>query len=115
MNVKGVADYKKAIDPKRRMEALKSAMRKNAQLAKRQMQSQTVIAYVKGYSTGATRQSISVEERDGGMTQAIGAGMYYDPFVELGTVKMSPEPIILPTAQAIEHEVVMNVLREFEK
>ena len=46
--------------------------------------------------TGATKRSISIEFRDGGLTGVVKTGTHYSPFLEFGTRKMAAQPFMRP-------------------
>jgi HK97 gp10 family phage protein len=48
--------------------------------------------------TGALRNSISHDLRDGGLTAEIGPTVHYAPFLEYGTSRMAPRPYLGPAA-----------------
>lgn len=52
--------------------------------------------------TGNLRNSITHATEDSGHTVVIGSNVEYAPYVELGTVKMSPRPYLRP---AIENHI----------
>ena len=52
--------------------------------------------------TGNLRNSITHATEDSGHTVVIGSDVEYAPYVELGTVKMSPRPYLRP---AIENHI----------
>ncbi|WP_240330095.1 MULTISPECIES: HK97-gp10 family putative phage morphogenesis protein [unclassified Facklamia] len=56
--------------------------------------------FVKGYSTGQTRRSISLEIQDGGMTASVKPNTHYSPYLEYGTRKMAAQPFVKPAFNA---------------
>lgn len=54
------------------------------------------VIYVKGYSVGDTKKSISVNITDDGLTAEVGSGMEYTPYIEYGTRFMEAEPVVRP-------------------
>lgn len=74
-------------------------------------------SYAKAYSpykTGTLRDSISHDAEDNFRTVVIGTNVYYAPYQELGTIRISPHPFLRP---AIENHVgeYMNVLEKILK
>lgn len=53
--------------------------------------------FIKGYSTGATRRSISTSMSDGGLTSTTKPGTHYSPYLEYGTRKMDAQPFVKPS------------------
>ena len=54
------------------------------------------VIYIKGYSIGDTKKSISLNITDGGLTAEVGSTMKYTPYVEYGTRLIEPEPVVRP-------------------
>lgn len=52
--------------------------------------------FTKGYSTGATRRSITGERADNDLTYKAGPHTEYSPYVEYGTRKMAAQPFVRP-------------------
>ena len=46
--------------------------------------------------TGATKRSIGIEFKDGGLTGVVKTGTHYSPYLEFGTRKMSAQPFMRP-------------------
>ncbi len=63
-----------------------------------EMQNRTVrgAVFTRGYSTGATKQSITGHSEDGGLTYSEGPTTYYSGYVEMGTRKMAAQPFVRP-------------------
>jgi HK97 gp10 family phage protein len=103
MNIKidGLEEFQRTLKKNVTMDDVKRIVRTNGQRLTNVMKRQTTNAYVKGYSTGDTASSINAEERDGGLTVAVGATMNYNPYTEYGTRYMSAEPILDPSLEVI--------------
>lgn len=54
------------------------------------------VIYVKGYSIGDTKKSISVNITDNGLTAEVGSGMEYTPYIEYGSRFVEAEPVVRP-------------------
>lgn len=50
----------------------------------------------KGYQTGTTKRSISLEMQDSGLTTEVGPDTEYSPYLEYGTRFMDAQPFIKP-------------------
>lgn len=50
--------------------------------------------------TGRLRNSIAVEELEGGLDAAIGTNVEYAPYVEFGTNRTRPKPYLLPAMES---------------
>lgn len=103
MNIKidGLKEFQRTLKKNVTMDDVKRIVRTNGYKLTNVMKRQTTNAYVKGYSTGDTASSINAEERDGGLTVAVGATMNYNPYTEYGTRYMSAEPILDPSLEVI--------------
>lgn len=62
----------------------------------KKMKRKTTTAFVKGYSTGDTANTINTEIRDDGMTAVVGPTTEYAYYVEVGTRFMQAEPFVRP-------------------
>ena len=108
MNIKidGLEEFQRTLKKNVTMDDVKRIVRTNGQRLTNVMKRQTTNAYVKGYSTGDTASSINAEERDGGLTVAVGATMNYNPYTEYGTRYMSAEPILDPSLEVIRPQFI---------
>ena len=71
-------------------------------------------AYTAGYSTGATRRSLTTTFSDGGMTVAVAPHTEYFPYLEYGTRFMSARPTLKP-AFAFQSVQFVNELKKMMK
>lgn len=101
IKIDGLEEFQRTLKKNVTMDDVKRIVRTNGQRLTNVMKRQTTNAYVKGYSTGDTASSINAEERDGGLTVAVGATMNYNPYTEYGTRYMSAEPILDPSLEVI--------------
>lgn len=101
IKIDGLEEFQRTLKKNVTMDDVKRIVRTNGQRLTNAMKRQTTNAYVKGYSTGDTASSINAEERDGGLTVAVGATMNYNPYTEYGTRYMSAEPILDPSLEVI--------------
>lgn len=101
IKIDGLEEFQRTLKKNVTMDDVKRIVKTNGQRLTNVMKRQTTNAYVKGYSTGDTASSINAEERDGGLTVAVGATMNYNPYTEYGTRYMSAEPILDPSLEVI--------------
>ena len=73
---------------------VKQIVRKNVKALNRNAVSNAV--YTKGYSTGATRRSITPIIENGGLSGKSTMGENYDPYLENGTRFMDAQPAMKP-------------------
>ncbi|MCC8039164.1 MAG: HK97 gp10 family phage protein [Bacteroidales bacterium] len=91
----GLNELRQAIEERCNTQAVQTVVKKNGAGLQTKMQRNAV--FVKGYSTGATRQSIGLSLSDGGMTATVQPGTYYSPYLEYGTRYMSAQPFVGPS------------------
>lgn len=60
--------------------------------------------FTKGYSTGATRQSIKSDILNDGLAGKVSAGTHYSGYLEVGTRKMEAQPFIGPAFEEVSQE-----------
>lgn len=58
--------------------------------------------FVKGYSTGETKRSISLEIKDSGLTAVVAPNTEYAVYPEYGTRFMEAEPFVKPALDSVE-------------
>lgn len=79
-----------------RMQEVKQAVQKHGALLHTGTQERMVAAYNRGYSTGATRRSTTLEISDGGLTATVAPHTEYFPYLEKGTRFMNARPTLEP-------------------
>lgn len=90
----GMKELQKALKDNVTMDDVKRVVKHNGS----QMQdlAQENADFKKGYQTGKTKHSISLEIKDGGMTAEVEPGTEYAPYVEWGTRFMDAQPFMKP-------------------
>lgn len=68
--------------------------------------------FTRGYSTGATRRSISME-RQGALTIKVGTHTGYSGYPEFGTSRMAAQPYMRPTVEQMAKEAVDTVIKKY--
>lgn len=86
---------------------VKTVVRQNGAELQSKMQREAV--FVKGYSVGDTKRSISLELRDAGFAAAVSPGTEYSPYLEYGTRFMAAQPFVRPAFNA-QKEIFKNDL-----
>ena len=76
------------------LDDIRTVVRQNGAELQSKMQRKAV--FTRGYSTGTTMRSVSLELRDGGMTAAVGPSTEYSPYLEYGTRFMAAQPFVGP-------------------
>lgn len=54
--------------------------------------------FTKGYATGETKRSITLDIEDGGFTAVVYPQTHYSVYLEYGTRKMEAQPFVRPAA-----------------
>ena len=67
--------------------------------------------FTKGYATGTTKRSISLEFKDSGFTAEVEPGTEYSPYLEYGTRFMDAQPFVRPAY----NEQVAKFKRDMDK
>lgn len=94
LNVTGVSKLKKSLQDKVKLIAIKDVVKTNgAELTKEMINK---AQFKKGYSTGATRRSITTSIENNGLTAKVGPHTHYAGYLEKGTRKMSAQPFVKP-------------------
>lgn len=88
-------------------EKKKAAVRKHGASLQRKAMSNAV--FTKGYSTGATKRSITLTMGNGGLSAKVAAGTHYSGYVEVGTRKMEAQPFIKPALDSIMEEFIKDL------
>lgn len=94
IKVEGVTELQKKLLDAAKPGALEKVVRQNGAEMQQRMQREAV--FTRGYSTGATQQSISLQITDGGNTAEVGPETEYSEYIERGTRFMEPQPFVTP-------------------
>lgn len=100
LRVDGIEGLKKALEDAAKKEAIKEVVKSNGAALQQSMMRNAESQFTRGYSTGATKRSISLEIRDDGLTAAVSPGTDYSPYLEYGTRYMQAEPFVGPALNA---------------
>ena len=76
------------------LDDVRSVVRKAGADLQSNMQRKAV--FTRGYSTGTTKRSITLEMRDGDLTATVGPSTEYSPYLEYGTRFMTAQPFVGP-------------------
>ena len=102
LKVYGTKKLKVNLKDKRQMKLVKGIVKKNTAILNQEM--------VKGgYSTGRTRQSISVYIGNSGLYGKVHPNTKYSPYVEYGTRFMSAQPFVKPAFQKAKKEFIKDL------
>lgn len=109
IEVKGTEKLIDALKVAIEKEAIKGVVKKHT--ANLQKKAVVKAQFKKGYSTGATRRSITSSLEDGGLVGKVKAGTEYSGYLEKGTRKMEAQPFMRPALDEVE-PAFMSDLRE---
>ena len=76
---------------------VKKVVRQNGSELQKKIQSNA--DFDKGYQTGTTKRSVSLEIKDGGFTAESGPETEYAPYLEYGTRFMDAQPFVRPALE----------------
>ena len=79
------------------MNDVKRVVRQNG--AQLQSKIQEKAEFAKGYQTGTTKRSVTLEITDGGVTAEAGPTIEYAPYLEYGTRFMDAQPFVQPALE----------------
>lgn len=79
------------------MNLVKKTVQQNGQELRSKIQEKA--EFTKGYQTGQTKRSVTLEIKDGGFTAEAGPTTEYAPYVEYGTRFMEAQPFVHPALE----------------
>lgn len=114
--IKGARELQRAIAKRPMMMATqtKTIVAKHGALLKTKTAQNMAAAYTAGYSTGATRRSLSTTFSNAGMTVSVAPHTEYFPYLEFGSRFMSARPTLKP-AFAYQSVQFVNDLKKMMK
>lgn len=92
LDIKGLDKLEKALKRNVQLKDVARVVAHNGQAMGRNMQRKA--DFVKGYQTGTTKRSITLEIQDSGFTAVVEPGTEYSPYVEFGTRFMDAQPFV---------------------
>lgn len=92
-----------------KMEEVKQVVRTNGAEMNQRMARNAV--FVKGYSTGATRRSITLNLSNNDLTATVKPGTHYSVYLEYGTRKMEKQPFVGPSFNAQKVKFISDLKR----
>lgn len=101
MRWEGVAELKAALSKAAANKIASQMVKKYGAVLQTKTISNMNNAYRKGYSTGNTARSTSLELSGGGSTATVAPNTKYFPYVEFGTRFMSAEPALKPAFDTV--------------
>ncbi len=97
IRIEGLEDLQKALRKNANMDDVKKVVNQNGSQLQRKMQRKA--DFKKGYQTGTTKRSISLNVKDNGLTAEVGASTEYAEYLEFGTRFMEAQPFVKPALE----------------
>lgn len=97
IKIEGLDKLQKRLAENVTMNGVKRVVRKNG--AELQSKIQEKAEFTKGYQTGTTKRSVTLEITDGGFTAEAGPTIEYAPYLEYGTRFMDAQPFVQPALE----------------
>lgn len=95
LEIKGLDKLEKQLAKNVTMDDVKKVVRHNGAYLMVEMVKSA--DFKKGYQTGTTKRSITLEIKDGGFTAEVEPGTHYSPYLEYGTRYMEAQPFVKPS------------------
>ena len=93
----GLEDLQKKLRENVSMNLVKKTVQQNGQELRSKIQEKA--EFTKGYQTGQTKRSVTLEIKDGGFTAESGPTTEYAEYVEHGTRFMDAQPFVCPALE----------------
>lgn len=97
IRIEGLEELQKHLKKNANMDDVKKVVRQNGSELQRKIQSKA--DFNKGYQTGTTKRSVTLEITDGGMAAESGPTTDYAEYLEFGTRFMSAQPFVKPALE----------------
>lgn len=112
VKLEGISELSMGLKDRAHMNAVKAIVKRNGAMLQSRAQDNMDKAYVKGYSTGATKRSTTLKTADGGLTAIVAPHTAYFSYLEYGTRFMEAKPTLGPalTYQAVQFAHDLNQL-----
>ena len=91
---KGMTELIRGLEDGQNMNKVKKVVKLNGSEMQRNMM--RYASFTKGYQTGATKRSITLQFRDAGLSAEVRPTTDYSPYLELGTRYMAAQPFVRP-------------------
>lgn len=94
ITITGLDTLTKKLKENIKMEDVQRVVKHNGSGLQRKMMQKA--DFKKGYATGTTKRSITLELKDGNFTAEVEPGTHYSPYLEYGTRFMDAQPFVNP-------------------
>ena len=110
IKLNGIEELSMGLKDRTHMAEVKNIVKQNGAGLQSKAQDNMDQAYIKGYSTGATKRSTTLEIADSGLTAIVGPHTKYFPYLEYGSRFMSAMPTLKP-AFDVQSQMFINELK----
>ena len=107
LKIDGFEELQKALKENVSLDDVKKVVKHHGGQLQERMQSKA--DFDKGYQTGETKRSISLETIDGGFAASVGPETDYSPYVEYGTRFMDAQPFVRPAFEEQSREFIKDM------
>lgn len=97
IRIEGLEELQKQLKKNANMEDVKKVVRHNGSQLQQKIQQKA--DFKKGYQTGTTKRSVSLEIKDNGLTAESGPATDYAEYLEFGTRFMEAQPFVKPALE----------------
>jgi HK97 gp10 family phage protein len=97
IRIEGLEELQKKLKKNANMDDVKKVVRHNGSQLQQKIQQKA--DFKKGYQTGTTKRSVSLEFKDNGLTAESGAATEYAEYLEFGTRFMEAQPFVKPALE----------------
>lgn len=94
IKITGVKELQQRLKKNVTLDDVKKVVRQNGSELQTKMQDKA--DFTKGYQTGQTKRSITLEMQNSGLTAEVQPTTDYSPYLEFGTRFMSAQPFVRP-------------------
>lgn len=94
IRIEGLEELQKQLKKNANMDDVKKVVRHNGSQLQQKIKRKA--DFKKGYQTGATKRSVNLEIKDGGLTAESGPTTEYAEYLEFGTRFMDAQPFVKP-------------------
>ena len=97
IRIEGLEELQKQLKKNANMDDVKRVVRNNGSQLQQKIQQKA--DFKKGYQTGTTKRSVTLEIKDNGMTAESGPMTDYAEYLEFGTRFMDAQPFVKPALE----------------
>lgn len=94
IRIEGLEDLQKKLRKNANMDDVKKVVKQNGSKLQRKIRKNA--DFKKGYQTGTTKRSVTLDIKGGGLTAEAGPQTDYSEYLEFGTRFMEPQPFVKP-------------------